>query len=563
MIATRATDVLAGFFSDDVDAVLAAIAAMASDGAEGRTFGEVTSTGTFTRVQGSDRLRFARHGLFDEVTFGPARAFACACGAVTGRAHAGAVCERCDVLCGPDSLRGERYGHVEVRQVVHPAALRVLGSALGWYGVDLGAVAAGEVYLRGAAEVHRWHAEEGDVTGAPALADALRALDPEHPLLPLCTIRRVPVPPPAARPFVGGLAPTMIDPWIGPVNQAWIGLVERATREARLAALGASPELLRDEARAVQRAFEAVLAASRPTPPLVPPLVAVPEALTDDEALGLAYVADDTLVVQRADGVHVISGAGAVLRAAPPAGCRLVGVLPGGVAVFRGFFRETDPVFMEDAAPWGGFVRHDEDGVRRVGPHVDAMSALDCETGEYRVDAPVGLPPGVVENDEPEDLFFADPTSGRRFRLHVGGDRPRELAATRDLQLAWIGEDEDTQVIERSRGICQVVPAYPHRVEATLELAAVDDEEDDGGGYGCALAFRGGAFHFLWPHGVVADHRGDHALQLSPAPRAGAFDPSGERLAVVVGSEVVILDVDRRAVIRRFALPTGGRGGGS
>src|SRR5688500_1698505 len=99
---------LAGFFSEDVDAVLAAVSALESGSPEGRTFGAVTSPGTFTRSQKSERLRFDRHGLFDEVTLGPARDFICACGAVAGSERAGEVCEECGVVCGPSSLRGER-----------------------------------------------------------------------------------------------------------------------------------------------------------------------------------------------------------------------------------------------------------------------------------------------------------------------------------------------------------------------------------------------------------------------------------------------------------------------
>jgi hypothetical protein len=141
--------ILAGFFTDDINAVLAAIAAMESGSAEGRTFGAVTTTGTFWRAKGSDRFLFERRGLFSEVTFGPARDFICACGAVAGAEREGTICERCGVLCGPSSLRAERYGHVEVQQVVHPAAIPAIITALGWYGVDLGRVALGELYLRG------------------------------------------------------------------------------------------------------------------------------------------------------------------------------------------------------------------------------------------------------------------------------------------------------------------------------------------------------------------------------------------------------------------------------
>jgi hypothetical protein len=556
-------NILAGFFTDDINAVLAAIVAMESGSEAGRTFGAVTTTGTFWRARGSDRLVFDRRGLFSEATFGPARDFLCSCGAIAGKEREGTICERCGVFCGSSSLRAERYGRVEVQQVVHPAAIPAIITALGWYGIDLGRVALGELYLRGHQQIHHSHSEDGDVTGPQAIEAALRVLDPQHPLLPLCSIRRIPVPPPEARPFVRGLAPTMIDPWIGPINQAWIGLIERATREARLVELKAPAVILETEALAVQRAFEEVFKASKPALPLVPPLASAPEELSDDDAIGIAFVNAESLIVQRADGIYVITDAGELVRSMPPAGCKLAGVLRDRIAIFQGFFQATCPDFMTNIAPWGDFVFDDGDNIRRVAPHVGEISALDCETGEFLTDVPAGMPRGGVQNDEPEDLFFVDSASGRSFRLHVGGDRPKALAQTRDLQLAWIGEDTDTQVIDLSLGIPHVVPAHPGEVEAELALDDTDEDEeedededeDDEDGYGCAVTFRGGRFYFLWEHGIVADHRGNDAFRIYPEPRAGAFDPSGERLAVIVGSEIVVIDVDRRAVIRRFGLP--------
>jgi hypothetical protein len=555
---------LAGFFSEDVDAVLAAVTAMESGSEAGRTFGAVTSAETFRRKRGSDRLLFERRGLFSEVTFGPARDFLCACGAVAGEERAGTVCEKCGVECGPASLRGERYGHIEVQQVVHPAAYSAIVQALGWVCMNLHALAIGEIYMRGYRQIHHSQAEDGDVTGPKAIEAALRAVDPQHPLLPLCTIRKIPVPPPEARPFIRDLAPTMIDPWIGPLNQAWIGLVERATREAKLVEVKAPSNILEDEMLAVQRVFEEIIEASKPALPLVPPLVHAPVDLSDDRALGLAFIKNELLVVQRANAIFLITDEGAVVRALPPAGCKLAGVLRDRIAVFQGFFTETYPSFMDDIAPWGNFVSIGEEGMRRPAPHFGEISALDCETGEFLTDVPAGLPRGAVQNDQPEDLFFVDPVTGRSTRLHVGGDRPEALAYTRDMQLCWIGEDTDTQVIELSRGIPHVVPAAAAGVEETLELDNGDNHEDGDDedyddykeGYGCAVTFREGKFHFLWQHGIVADHRGDNAFQIDPEPLAGAFDPSGRRLAVVIGAEIVLIDVDKRAVIRRFPLPS-------
>lgn len=176
---------------------------------------------TFRRVAGRKELVFERAGLLCEVIFGPARDFGCSCGAVRGAANAGTACARCGVECGPTSLRHERIGHIEVQGVIHPAAFRMLRNALGLETPVWLEVARGEWALRDGQPVSQWLAEDGDLTGPAAILAALRRLDPAHPLLSACTLRRVPVPPPGLRPFVNDPSPMRVDPWIGPLNEAW------------------------------------------------------------------------------------------------------------------------------------------------------------------------------------------------------------------------------------------------------------------------------------------------------------------------------------------------------
>jgi len=356
-------------------------------------------------------------------------------------------------------------------------------------------------------------------------------------------LTRIPVPPPAARPLLRDVAPTMVDPALGPVNLAWVALVDQARRERRLVELEAPPEVLEEAALATQRALREVFLASLPPPRLVPPLASSPERLDEDDVVALAYVRSDLLVVARKSGVYVTNDEGAVIRTAPPAGCKLVGIRDDRIAVFQGFLPCLHPSLLmeDDVACWGGFVHDDASGTSHTAPHVGEISALDCDSGAYLVDVPPGLPL-PLESDQPEDLFFVT-DAGERRRLHVGSDRPRVLAMTRDLRFAWVGEvGATTQVIDVATGITHVHPAAP------------EIDEDECGDVG-AVAFRDRRWHFLWHGGWYADHTGAHPFRVAPSARAAAFDPSGARLAVICEDEIVIADVERREVVRRFALP--------
>ena len=64
--------------------------------------------------------------------------------------------------------------------------------------------------------------------------------------------------------------PTAVDPWIGPINEAWRDLVAKACRQLRLLELDAPGIILHNEARMVQESFERVLAWSQ-RPAMTPP----------------------------------------------------------------------------------------------------------------------------------------------------------------------------------------------------------------------------------------------------------------------------------------------------
>lgn len=592
---------LDGFFSHDPAVVAGAVAALAGDvGDDGqRSRGAVTSIETLRAVRGDDRLRAARQGLFSEVIFGPAVDDRCACGATAGAASRGVTCARCGVLCDRASLRDERWGHVEVTPLVHPVVFPHLLDALGLFARDLSEVAAGKKALRPVkvkrrrdpdlgivGPAIRWELvpaeplSEGDCSGPEGLAEALKKADPEHPLLPLCAITRVPVPPPGARPFATKVAPTQVDPWIGALNEAWVGLVERALRARRLVELEAPPLITRNESALLQQAFEDVVGRTRRGGArLVPPLVRVPDRLGEDETLAMAFVGKDRLIVQRRERVTILDLRGRVVFSLPPAGTALRGVTGGRFAVLEGFFGATHPSLAQDDPGFGpDIVADDGEGGRWIARLFGEVSVIDCETGTYLERPPSGASWRLVTNDQPEDLFLASEDGTPQRRLRVGGDRPGVVAYVAGMEMAWVGEEGDsTEVVELERGIPHALPCEPDddedtprwdvlsgksgsagteaggEVDGEEEEQEGDEEEDEPSA--TAVAYRDGAWHLLWSNGILCDHRARNAVRLRPRAEAAAFDPTGRTLALLVRGSVVLLDVVRRKVIRRFALP--------
>jgi hypothetical protein len=184
------------------------------------------------------------------------------------------------------------------------------------------------------------------------------------------------------------------------------------------------------------------------------------------------------------------------------------------------------------------------------------MSAIDCVKQSYLTSA-TNIPRITVYNDQPEELFFVDPRSKREVLLEVGGDRPGVLAYRRGMMFAWVGEcGSTTQIIDLSTGIPHAYPAEPRHPAREIELAPCEYYEGEDGGYASAITFRDGAWWLLWPTGILADHLGSRAIKILPPPRAAAFDESGRRLAVIVESEIVLLDVDSVRTLCRFPIPS-------
>lgn len=533
---------ISAFFDTDADRVLASLAHLDASS------GKVTTTDTLMRPCGESELRAVRRGIFCQVIFGPQRSLECACGTLRGKACAGETCTRCGVLCGDPATRAVRFGHVETAGVVHPAVYGHLLEDLHHDTLALRAVACGEKALRGSKLVADLsELEDGDLMGPRGIAEALRRARPGHPLLPLCTVTKIPIPPPAARPLRQGSAPEQIDPWIGPVNEAWRSVIERAYLDLRLIELNAPPILTTNAAGALQRAFEAMLAETRTAEAkLVPSL----RRGLDSDAVALAFAGPERLVIQRGDATRIVDVSGRALHVAPPAGCQLRGVAAQRFAVFHGLHNGIHPIMTDEVDVWPAWYAHDDDdGVRRITPTVDELSVLDVDAGAFLANVPEEVPRDYVYNDQPEELFV-----GTR-KLRVGNDRPTLFAYTHDLRFAWVGE-ESTEIIDRETGLPVVYPANAGEATQGFALAKgemCDVESDlDAKDTGAAIAFTGGRWLVLWPQGVLTDHLGTDPLQLVPPPAAAAFDPGGERLAVIHDGEVVILDHRARKVVARF-----------
>lgn len=495
---------ITAFFDDDPARVLASLPAIAASS------GQVSSLDTLFRKAGEAGLRGHRDGLFAAKIFGPE----------------------------PD-----RFGHVETAGVVHPSVFPRLVEVLQIDTPDLVAVARGEKLLRDGAIIDGLlPLEEGDLTGPRGLAEAVRRLAPDHPLLPLCTITKVPVPPLAARPMRGSAIPEAVDAWIGPVNEAWLELIEHAYRDIRLHEIGAPPIILANEAGHVQRALDEVFVGTRRAEAKLVPAMS---RGVEEEVLAIAFAGRDRIVIQRGTGIRVVDPSGRELRRAAPSGCTLRGVVDGHLAVFHEYRRDLHPSFSEEGLWPSSFV---ERGAQQV---FGEVSVLDVDTGEYLSHAPDAMPRTFVENDQPEDLFL-----GER-RLHVGGDRPTAAAYTSDLRFAWIAGDS-TEVIALATGLTVLRPAEvrPDDVKEALDLASgamvEHDWDDTGGGGACAIAFADGRWLTFDHYGVLCDYMGNDAIVLVPPPPAAAFDPTGRQLAVIFEEELILVDRATRAIVARF-----------
>jgi hypothetical protein len=534
------TSLVADFFQRrDPERALAALRGVA-----GGSGGAVRSTTLWSRAAGEPNLRGAPGGLFAPEIFGDDR---------------------------------EAFGHVDtVGGLLHPAVLPTLAKELELSFPQIEAVLRGDLALRASAApfpsvVTSSFEEPGDRVGPLALARALHHKAPDHPYLPLCRVPTVPVPPLSARPLRPGDRPELVDPWIGPENEAWLPMLHRAARYLKLHELGANEEILAGEATCLQRAFDAVFQATMASYAwLIPPL-----ARSIDTALkAVAFISDPNLpdsgailLIQRWDGLFVVDGDGHTRRTFAPAGCKLRSIVEGRYAVFHGVVEgANDPLFRDAEGAWPSWFVGDEDFSYGVDP-VMPVSVLDLERGEYLARRPAWLPRAFPERREPEELWFDDRP------VFMDTERPDVMSFDHGLRFVCIGDESERRILDLATGRAAAFVADCDGAERELDLVtgalgepdpddADEDADDDGGdAEGTidlgAIGFADGAWFLVGPDGVLSDHVGCERVQLTPAPLASAFSPTAGHLAVAYrrpdeSVEVAILERRTRAVVTRL-----------
>ncbi len=547
------------------------------------SFGRITSIDLLHRRGGGGR-RPDRNGIFCQRVFGPVDRLSCACGTVVGDGNEGACCERCGVFCTADRLRGLRHGHVQVSGVVHPQLFPLIAEALSITPADVRSVAQATVgFLHDASKSRSGHqplstlrpvedieVEENDPdpTGPLALVQALKSRNAPADLISIAVFQSIPVPPPDARPFVAPTTPTQVDPWIGPVNEAWRSVVLHANRQLRLNELSVPPVILRSEQRLMQQVFEDVCTltvadhskvtrvwpaatgqARRTSIPLLGMPTTIPHEL-GDTIFGLFFVDEGRILVQRPKTTFLLDTSGKVLKELSGCGRVATSIQGSLVRMDRWCGKEWD---------WFG-----EDEYWELKSGRSSVAVLDVDRGEYLTAYPADWPLRLVESDQPEDLVVhdetADPAPAQIALLRWGGDRPSIFASTRDARFAWVGEASDTAVLDLDTGIPQLDPVLTPEYNDGDQVVRLDDDEyeiDDGCEDGAVALAITPQNHLRLLHGAGAVSDGTRVLFWIPAEiGAAAFNPAANRLAVSVGEEILVISVTSRPkVVARFPSP--------
>ncbi|MCB9670748.1 MAG: hypothetical protein H6736_22515 [Alphaproteobacteria bacterium] len=230
------------------------------------------------RVVSADTLDMHRNpvpgGLCCERIFGPVKDYACACGALQGLMHRGAVCGTCGVEVGSSTVRRERFGHVELAMPVpHPWRLDEVAEALGITREEVDALLTNAAELGGSGVVEAGGTWEA---GPPALVARLAGSG--------LLLEVLPVLPAGLRIFgVGAVGQAVPDG----LTDLYRRLVNRNGRLARLTTMDAPAVIKRNEYRMVFDAVKAVFdnAGTPGAEPLTGPdrtrLRAVADILTD------------------------------------------------------------------------------------------------------------------------------------------------------------------------------------------------------------------------------------------------------------------------------------------
>jgi hypothetical protein len=184
------------------------------------------------------------------------------------------------------------------------------------------------------------------------------------------------------------------------------------------------------------------------------------------------------------------------------------------------------------------------DGIRQ-------LALWDVRTGWVAGNVPDHLRGFELAKGEPEELFLVD-ESGDGQALDFGGDRPDVLALSRDGRYAWVGEDDDTAIIDLATA--QVMLRLGWLEPSGSELRIYDDQTAESACGPGAVALRGNDWWWLDEDGRLGvDLQTKYRVRGFEEWFAAAFNASGSRLALLTEKdEVVVIDVDNSRVVHRW-----------
>jgi hypothetical protein len=540
----RPASILDGFFTDDPQRILDARRALhtsANEGREGdrregpegdRCWGAVTSAQAFDPSRASG---VHAQGIFSDVIFGPVAMLRCACGTLRGEWNRDDVCARCGVLCGDPSLRTWRFGRVDTPLLIHPLLFDALDEALARTRGFVESVVAGRLQI-------------GGRSGPAAIALALE----NHPALhDAACVMQVPLPPPAERLSAAGMsaadAPTA---WIGPVNEAWLELVDAARllfQHQRLNGLVEAAELTRVAQQALERVVH--LTVDNPSPqewthwgnPDVRhrPSIALADPASDEggetsfatventhDVAAALWLDEESLFIQTVAAVHLLTVAGKTVHRFVSPALRLRSVTSRYV-VFQGELNPDRLTLSQQAQRTRRF------------PGGNDVVIYDMESHAYAQQWPRDMPAfDVCGEPHPPHARHRLAIVDRRTGACIGIPSllPRAPAAwTGDARFLWVGG----AVVEMKTRVPQITGTL---VRGDLR--------------GCPAVGRNhrGEWRFISDEGKLSD--GAKILaELGPA-LAYAFSPSCKQIVRVHGSPLTadILDGDGGRV-RSFVVP--------
>jgi hypothetical protein len=404
--------------------------------------------------------------------------------------------------------------------VIHPALAPAIGERLGLSAAEVLAIARCAAFVdeQGVVRHEDITAEHEETTSTDYLITRLAEIDGEG-----LVVGTVPVIPAAERPLEvrdgGAFLP-------GRLDRAYARLLRARTKVERLAEMSRDDDgvpvlvwlfALRDQ----QLRFEEVCAVAAgqtvdewapATVQFTPPERSEMDEVGPDDASGCAFAGEDLLVTRGDETVRL--RAGVEVQRYPTPGARVL-CSDGKRALFAS--RST--------------VDH---------------SLLELESGRW-LDAPDGdFPPGVMV-EELEVPFLVDLARARRTRAEALTDFPAHYVVSPDGKHVWLGDREG------NTGIYRFDDGLPHLLLEEVEpdgddLPVVGDAPEPESYVGAFALARG---KWLLLDGELL-RRGDEPVARIRIPATcAAFDQDGKRLALVLKSEVVVLDVSGKPRIVR------------